>query len=222
MGMGHQLVGQEGCGQAWLAAEPSPEVQVGTAIAPPRYSQELLFAFCGTQNRCLSPWVRGPCRNEEPGLDICLYNWKKRIFFRTREECIQIPVSPFWELLQQVESGNQHLGSMSLIWERADRSAVCVGAVKSHLQLHSRHNYLVQCLAVHKAQGLRNSLCTSEPAALHFGLHYIHLHTSQVGPFISCSFGLPPKLVLLQTTRTLIKFHVKIQHPGAKCFQMLF
>lgn len=54
---------------------------------------------------------------------------------------------------------------------------MCVGAVKSHLQLHSRHNYLVQCLAVHKAQGLRNSLCTSEPAALHFGLHCTHHHT---------------------------------------------
>lgn len=32
-----------------------------------------------------------------------IYNWEKRIFFWTREKCVWLPVSPYWEMLQQVE-----------------------------------------------------------------------------------------------------------------------
>lgn len=56
----------------------------------------------------------------------------------------------------------------------ADRTAVCVGASKSHLHLHGKHDYLVHYLSVNKIQGLRN---TSEPAAVHFGPYYAELHT---------------------------------------------
>lgn len=86
-----------GLGRAALQQNHHQSYRLDLAIASPKYSQELLF---GTQTR--PPGWGEPFRNEEPGLAICLYNSEERIFLRTSQRYMWIPVSPFWELLQQV------------------------------------------------------------------------------------------------------------------------
>lgn len=86
-----------GSGGLWsgLACSRTITTGVGTAIAPPRYSQELLFAFCGTQNRCLSPWVRGPAGMKNQGLTYVCITRKQEFSSEQERSVYRYLLAPF-------------------------------------------------------------------------------------------------------------------------------
>lgn len=98
MGMGHQLVGQEGCGQAWAGLACSRTITRGVGWnchSSPKVQSGAPLCLLWDTDRCLSPWVRGPAGMKNQGLTYVCITRKQEFSSEQERSVYRYLLAPF-------------------------------------------------------------------------------------------------------------------------------